>query len=69
MRRLLPARQQAGGKLISFDPFDYDHMEQVRAAMVDILEDLREQSRVAWGNLTPTPGLRPESETDGKIVD
>ena len=25
-------------KLSSFDPFDYDHMEQVREAMVDILE-------------------------------
>jgi hypothetical protein len=26
-------------KLSSFDPFEYDHMEQVREAMVDILEE------------------------------
>ncbi len=26
-------------KLSSFDPFDYEHMEQVREAMVDILEE------------------------------
>jgi hypothetical protein len=36
-------------KLSSFDPFDYDHMEQVREAMVEILEEyLWDLPNVPW---------------------
>lgn len=36
-------------KLSSFDPFEYDHMEQVREAMVDILEEyLWDLPSVPW---------------------
>ena len=42
-------------KLSSFDPFEYDHMEQVREAMVDILEEY------LW-NLPSVPWARPGFE-------
>ena len=42
-------------KLSSFDPFDYDNMEEVRGAMVDILEEY------LW-NLPSVPWARPGFE-------
>jgi Family of unknown function (DUF5752) len=42
-------------KLSSFDPFDYDHMDQVREAMLDILEEY------LW-DLPSVPWARPGFE-------